>query len=183
MKQKRCVICKQTYEPRATFQRTCSIPCAMALVEQKKAKKAKRDKILERKQTRAQLLDLKPLSYWADKLQYVVNQIVRERDAKDPCISCGTTKAKVWHAGHFYSRKARPELRYHLDNIHKQCSQCNTHESANIHKYRPRLIEKIGQEAFDELSGPHEPLRWRREDYEREIARCRAVLKEMKEKE
>lgn len=183
MKPKRCASCKNAFQPVRPLQKTCCSKCAMEWVEKRKAHKAKRDQILERKQTRAQLLDLKPLSYWADKLQYVVNQIVRERDAKDPCISCGTTKAKAWHAGHFYSRKARPELRYHLDNIHKQCSQCNTHESANIHKYRPRLIEKIGQEAFDELSGPHEPLRWRREDYEREIAHYRAKLKEMKEKE
>lgn len=183
MKPKRCVICKESYEPRATFQKTCSPKCALEYVEKRKAQRAERAAREDRKKTREQIKNAKPLSYWAGIAQQAVNDYVRYRDRKDGCISCEKKVGNVWHAGHFFTTKARPELRFELLNIHKQCYSCNLAKSGNLNEYRPRLIQKIGQEAFDWLSGPHEIKHLKRSDYEAITAHYRAKLKEMKEKE
>jgi hypothetical protein len=52
------------------------------------------------------------------------------------------------------SRGARPDLRFDLDNIHKQCAPCNEHLSGNIANYRIELVKRIGQAGVDRLEGP-----------------------------
>lgn len=74
------------------------------------------------------------------------------RDKNLPCISCGTTKNIQWAAGHFYTRGAYPNLRFHEDNVHKQCNQyCNMKLSGNLIAYREGLINRIGIERFEAL--------------------------------
>ena len=82
--------------------------------------------------------------------QKAFNAFVRERDKELNCISCDKDKNwnGQWHAGHYKTTKARPDIRFNEDNCHKQCSICNNHLSGNIGEYTPRLIEKIGQERF-----------------------------------
>jgi len=82
--------------------------------------------------------------------QQAFNSFVRKRDELLGCISCDkkTDWQGQWHAGHYKTTKARPDIRFNEDNCHKQCSVCNNHLSGNIGEYTPRLIEKIGQERF-----------------------------------
>jgi Bacteriophage Lambda NinG protein len=136
----------------------CSQRCALAEVSAKK-KAAQADRV----QTRAKLEALRPLSHFVAKAQAAFNRYIRERDAGLPCISCGTFEAVQWHAGHYLTTAARPELRFNEDNVHRQCSQCNKHKSGNVSAYRVGLIERIGLARVEALEGPHPPAKWTRE--------------------
>ncbi len=82
--------------------------------------------------------------------QSAFNAFIRERDKLLDCISCDKDYSWFgqWHAGHYKTTKARPDIRFNEDNCHKQCSVCNNFLSANLDEYRPRLIDKIGQDRF-----------------------------------
>lgn len=92
--------------------------------------------------------------------QKAFNAFIRARDAHLPCISCGRHHEGQYHAGHYKTRGAHPELRFEELNCHKQCAPCNNHLSGNIANYRPNLLLKIGQEKLDWLEGPHEPKKY-----------------------
>lgn len=84
--------------------------------------------------------------------QKAFNAFIRKRDEKEPCISCGRHHQGQYHAGHYKTTKARPDIRFNEDNCHKQCSVCNNHLSGNIGEYTPNLINKIGRDRFDALT-------------------------------
>jgi hypothetical protein len=65
-----------------------------------------------------------------------------------------------WHAGHYLSTGARPELRFDEQNLHKQCSACNTHLSGNLVLYRAELIRRIGLDEVERLEGPQDPKKY-----------------------
>ena len=99
-------------------------------------------------------------SFRDKQAQAAFNAYVRFRDADDNCISCGRNHAGQYHAGHFRSRGAHPELRFEELNCHKQCAPCNNHLSGNISNYRPALIAKIGQEKVDWIEGQHKIVKY-----------------------
>lgn len=132
---------------------------AKRIKEEKEAEKAGRKRRQERRQA------VKPLSYFRNQAQQAFNEFIRYRDRHLPCISCGRHHDGQYHAGHYRTTGANPELRFNEDNCHKQCAPCNNHLSGNLMAYRPALIAKIGQERFDVLMGPHEMPKWGRDDY------------------
>lgn len=150
---------------------------AKRIKEQHEAEKADRQRLAEKKQ------QVKPVSYFIKQAQQAFNDFIRYRDRHLPCISCGRHHEGQYHAGHFRTTGANPELRFNEDNCHKQCAPCNNHLSGNLIAYRPALIAKIGQARFDALMGPHELPKWRREDYIRIRDEYRAKLKAMKQGE
>lgn len=141
------------------------------------ADKADRKRLAEKKQ------QVKPLSYFIKQAQRAFNEFIRYRDREEACISCGRHHEGQYHAGHFRTTGANPELRFNEDNCHRQCAPCNNHLSGNLIAYRPALIAKIGQARFDALMGPHEMPKWKREDYIRIRDEYRAKLKAMKQEE
>lgn len=141
------------------------------------AEKADRKRLAEKKQ------QVKPLSYFIKQAQQAFNEFIRYRDREDACISCGRHHEGQYHAGHFRTTGANPELRFNEDNCHRQCAPCNNHLSGNLIAYRPALIDKIGQARFDGLMGPHEMPKWKREDYIRIRDEYRAKLKAMKQED
>lgn len=145
--------CGEMFTPARQMQKACGPKCASMMVEHLKARTAEKAAREDRKQTRAQLEAMKPRSYWVKRAQAAVNAWVRLRDAGKPCISCGTLTADAWHAGHFYSTAARPDLRFDPANIHRQCAQCNLFLSGNLIAYRMNLPARIGQEELDRLDG------------------------------
>lgn len=157
--------CGQKFVPMRSMQSACGVSCAQAMAQRKREKESARKEQEGRRQTRAKLLTLKPLSYWRNRAQAAVNRFVRLRDAEQPCISCGATTAVQWHAGHLLSRGARPELALEPRNIYKQCSQCNDHMSGNIINYRASLIRLKGREEVDWLEGPHQAKHYSAEDF------------------
>jgi len=161
----------------------CSVDCGAELALDKLAKKKAKEAAAERALTRQQKLELKPLRYWAKRAEKVFNSFIRSRDEGDSCISCATFDADEWHAGHFYTVKARPDLRFNEDNVHLQCGQCNLFESGNVSKYRPRLIAKIGAERFDALTPVDPTFKKTRDYYQAVEAKYKAKLKELKKGE
>ena len=103
----------------------------------------------------------------AKDAQAQFNRFIRLRDDALPCISCGRHHEGQYHAGHYKTVGGNPELRFHEQNCHKQCAPCNNHLSGNISKYRPALIEKIGEAAVLSLEGPQENKRYIIKDYQR----------------
>ncbi len=130
-------------------------------------KKKRQQELTEQKdKLKARKLAVKPLSYFKSQAQQAFNAFIRERDKDLPCISCGRFHEGQYHAGHYLTIKAHPELRFDEDNAHKQCSACNNYLSGNIINYKPCLIEKIGQERFDRLMSHHALQKLKRDDYE-----------------
>ncbi|HGN0214580.1 TPA: recombination protein NinG [Proteus mirabilis] len=191
LRRRRCKICREWFIPKQSFQNWCSPEHGFELSEQRrnkdrekalaKLKKENQKKEREAKdKLKARKLAVKPLSYFTKQAQTAFNAFIRERDKDEPCISCGRFHEGQYHAGHYRTTGANPELRFDEDNCHKQCAPCNNHLSGNIENYTPRLIDKIGQERFDRLMGSHELPKWKREDYERIRDHYRAKLKELK---
>lgn len=166
VKEKKCRECGKEFMPAMTTQTACSPLCAIAQGKKKVIKDKAYKQRQERKESRARIESVQPLSYYHKKAQSAFNGFIRARDAGQPCISCGRNTGAKMNAGHYRTVGASKETRYDENNCHLQCEHCNSYLSGNIGEYRPRLIEKIGQEAFDKLMGPHPAKKWTREELE-----------------
>lgn len=173
--------CREWFHPAFANQWWCSPECGTKIALERRSKeREKAEKAAEKKRRREEQkqkdklkirkLALQPLSYFHKLTQQAFNEYIRTRDVGDPCISCGRLTGAKINAGHFRTVGASPETRYDETNCHAQCEHCNSYLSGNIGAYRPRLIEKIGQEAYDRLMGPHERKKWTREELQ-ELAR------------
>lgn len=149
---------------------------ARKIKAQKEAEKAERRRQAERRKA------VRPLSWFIRQAQQAFNAFIRYRDRDLPCISCGRHHEGQYHAGHFRTTGAHPELRFDEDNCHKQCAPCNNHLSGNLTAYRPALIARIGQARFDALMGPHGIPKWTRDDYIRIRDEYRRKLRELKKR-
>jgi len=151
VKNKKCKVCKVEYTPKNALQYVCSPLCAIAYTKILKEKES----ALKRKETAKLKKEVKEkLKTKGDhlkELQTIFNKYIRLRDANEPCISCGKYNTGKVDAGHFYSVGAYPNLRFNENNVFSQCVTCNRHRHGNIHEYRIRIVERIGQEAFDRL--------------------------------
>jgi hypothetical protein len=84
-----------------------------------------------------------------DLAQKYFNAYIRKRDEGQMCISCGNKP--VQQAGHYFSAGKFNGLRFHEDNVHGQCIQCNFYLHGNLIHYRANLEKKIGKKKLDEL--------------------------------
>ena len=153
---KECKQCGSSFTPARPMQNVCSPICARRLVNAAKKEEAER--------TKARKAAIKSRAAWARETQAAFNAWVRARDADMPCISCQRHHTGQYHAGHYLSRGARPELAYEPDNCHKQCAPCNTHLSGNVALYRVNLIKLIGLDRVEWLEGPHPAKHYSIED-------------------
>ena len=188
LKQHKCKECGEYYTKFRSTQQVCSVKCAMAMgkrkAEEKRKKLEKADRLEASRRMRERKEKLKSRSDWLKDLQRVFNEFIRLRDADLPCISCGRYHQGQWHAGHYRSVGACPELRFNEDNAHKQCSACNNHLSGNILEYRLGLIEKIGLERVEFLGRKdHPPLKLSVEEIKDLIKVYRAKVRELKKNE
>lgn len=152
--------CGQTFIPRSSTQVAYGLECALKLAEKARVKREAAVRKIERKAIREAKEKIKTRRDWMKEAQAAVNEYVRERDKALPCISCGRHHQGQWHAGHYLSRGAHPELALDPRNIHKQCAPCNNHLSGNQVKYRAGLIERHGVELVEWLEGRHDPKRY-----------------------
>ena len=167
IKDKTCKICKVKFTPTRPLQSVCSPNCAYTHAKVVRVK-------TERKETREAKVRLKSKSEWLKEAQTVFNQYIRLRDKDLPCISCQRFHTGQYHAGHYLSTGAHPELRFDEVNVHKQCSACNNYLSGNIVEYRINLINKIGIDAVTYLESKHQPKHYTIED----IKTLKAIYKE-----
>lgn len=163
LRMRKCANCHTKFRPFSSLVKWCGPECgaALGLKRLERAKKSQAE--AQAREHRAKLADSKPLSHWLDLTQRVVNAYVLARDADKPCISCGCREAFAWDAGHWLSRGARPELRFTLTNISRQCASCNRHKGGNAVQFRLGLVERIGLPAVEELEGPHPAAKFTRE--------------------
>ena len=167
IKDKTCKICKVKFTPTRPLQSVCSPNCAYIHAKDVRVK-------TERKETREAKVRLKSKSEWLKEAQTVFNQFIRLRDKDLPCISCQRFHTGQYHAGHYLTTGAHPELRFDEVNVHKQCSACNNYLSGNIVEYRINLINKIGIDAVNYLESKHQPKHYTIED----IKTLKAIYKE-----
>lgn len=152
----RCKVCREKFEAKYFLQKACFNPACLA--EWSKLDREKKSDV-KHKAAKKRLKDNdKP--FRDREAQKSFNAYIRARDILLPCISCGRHHTGQYHAGHYLSRGAHPELRFDELNCHKQCSSCNNHLSGNITNYRAALIKLIGQDNLDYLEGPHKPKKY-----------------------
>lgn len=168
---KACHVCQKEFVPHNSLVIVCGVACArrVPVINRKAEKKADRQ--------RAEAI--KPRAKWLKEAQSAFNSYIRSRDAAMACVSCGRHHEGQWHAGHYLSTGARPELRFDPSNVHKQCQPCNTHLHGNLALYRSELVRRIGLAGVERLEGPHAPKKYTVDDLKAIIALYRAKLKEL----
>jgi len=94
---------------------------------------------------------LKTLSEYEAEAKKSFQKFIRLRDDELNCISCGTSKAKIWHGSHFYSANLYSGLIFNENNVHKSCDYCNVFLHGNLLEYRKGLIERYGLKYVEQL--------------------------------
>jgi hypothetical protein len=182
-KQKTCANpeCATKFVPAKLGQKVCGWACGLAIAPANQEKARKSLAQVERKEIKVRKEKLKSRADHLKDTQHAFNAWIRERDAGQPCISCGTTADVQYCAGHYRTTAAAPELRFEPLNVHLQCNRnCNMGQSGNLLNYRPRLIQKIGLAAVEWLEGPHEPKKYTIDDLKALTAHYRELTRELK---
>lgn len=148
-----CKVCKKPFIKFNTLQSVCGRQRCLVKVGPLKRKEEAAE-LKKRKEA------VKSRSQWMKEAQSEFNRYIRFRDLARFCISCGSNHQGQWHAGHYLSTGARPELRFDERNVHKQCQPCNTHLHGNLLAYRVGLIGRIGLAAVESLEGPSPPRKF-----------------------
>lgn len=179
---KKCRVqtCRASFVPTESFQTWCSPDCAVTILRQRQEKQRKSFAQRERREIKVRKERLKSRAAHAKDTQQAFNEWVRLRDAALPCVSCGRHHDGQYHAGHYRTVAASPELRFEPLNVHKQCAPCNNHKSGDIVNYRIELVKRLGAEAVEWLEGPHEPKKYTVEQLKAMTAEYRAKTRELK---
>lgn len=182
-RRKRCPVCRVMFTKTRDSQAVCGdIECAITYGKSEKgqasAKKALAD--VGRRDIKVRKEKLKSRADHLKDTQQAFNAWVRARDADLPCISCGRHHDGQYHAGHYRTVGANPELRYEPLNAWKQCAPCNNHLSGNLINYRSSLLQRIGEEKVTWLEGPHEAKKYTVQELKAMTADYRAKTKELK---
>ena len=184
-KPKKCRVatCRASFVPSRMGQAVCSPACALidGPRHAPKARKALAD--IERKDIKVRKEKLKSRADHLKDTQQAFNAWIRARDAGQPCISCGRHHEGQYHAGHYRTVGANPELRFEPLNAWKQCAPCNNHLSGNLINYRISLLQRIGEEKVAWLEGPHEAKKYTVEELKAMTAEYRAKTRELKKGE
>lgn len=106
-----------------------------------------------RKRTKDQKEAMKGKQDYEKELEKIFNKYIRLRDKDQPCISCDAEAGTyTMSAGHYYPAGHYKNIRFDEDNVHGQCwFFCNKNRHGNLSEYQPRLIIKIGEQAFKDL--------------------------------
>ncbi|KTC33748.1 hypothetical protein AO265_35835 [Pseudomonas sp. ABAC61] len=182
-RRKRCPACRVMFTPVRASQAVCGeIECAIAHGQSEKGQASARRALadVERREIKVRKERLKSRAEHFREAQAVFNEWVRLRDADLPCVSCGRHHDGQYHAGHYRSVGANPEIRFEPLNVWKQCAPCNTHLSGNLVNYRLSLLQRIGAEKLDWLEGPHPARKYTIEEIKAIKADYREKIKELK---
>jgi hypothetical protein len=183
VKAKKCKnpACGVSFKPSfSTAQKVCSWACGLAIKDVNREMARKSLAQVERKEIKARKEKLKSRADHMRETQVVFNEWIRLRDAALPCVSCGRHHEGQYHAGHYRTVGANPELRFDPLNVWKQCAPCNNHKSGDIVNYRIELVKRIGLERVEWLEGPHEPQRYTIEELKTIKAEYQAKTRELK---
>lgn len=175
--------CHVSYVKRSSFQATCPNPlCGLKKAKRDREKKEAKDRAKRAADTRKARDKAKPRAKWLAEAQEAFNRFIRARDKDKPCVSCGRHHQGQYHAGHFLSRAARPDLRFCEDQVHKQCSACNNHLSGNLVNYRQALVAMLGVARVEEIeTGPRGRSDWSIDEIKGIKRRYATMAKELEE--
>jgi len=126
-KTKKCKYCKSEFTPfYSTIQAVCTPLCAALLAKGQQEKKAEK---LQKEQKQQTKKELRTNPEWLKLLETEINTIVRLIDRDHPCMSSRfhIRKNQV-NAGHLYSVKSNPAIRFNLFNIYAQTIEQNQHK-------------------------------------------------------
>ncbi len=171
--------CNNRFIPDRPFVRWCSPQCGVHIADEMKAKKAAKEAREVRWAVRQAREKAKTRSEHMKEAQTAFNAYIRARDAHLPCVSCGRHHQGQWHAGHYRTVGANPELRFNELNVWRQCAPCNDHLHGNLINYRIELIKRIGVEEVEWLEGKHEPKKYSIEDLKAVRAEYKQKLKDL----
>lgn len=176
VRMRRCAVkeCRQLFQPRSMTHKTCSVACSLVFVAAEKARKA-------RKERQEGLKKLKTRADYYKAAQAALNAWIRYRDRDLPCVSCDRHHTGQYHAGHFLSSGAHPNLALVENNLAKQCMPCNVHLSGNQLNFRRGLIARIGLEAVEALEADNTPRKYDVEQLKQIKAEYQAKLRKLKE--
>ena len=184
---KRCKQCKE-WHPAAEGVQTpggwfhvfaCAITHANLKVGRQRVAAKKKKEKEARSEHRKAKERIKTRGEWTKQAQTAFNRYIRSRDSSLPCISCLRHHSGQYHAGHYRTVGAHPELRFDESNCHKQCAPCNNHKSGNIVEYRINLLGRIGADLLDTLEGPHPAAKLSIDDIRAIEAEYKQKLKEL----
>lgn len=172
--------CGASFIPQRLGQAVCSPKCGLAIKDVNQGRAHKALAQVERREIKVRKERLKSRADHLREAQAVFNEWVRLRDADLPCVSCGRHHDGQYHAGHYRTVGANPEIRFEPLNVWKQCAPCNTHLSGNLVNYRLSLLERIGAEKLEWLEGPHPACKRTIEEIKAIKADYREKIKELK---
>ncbi|MGY4817984.1 recombination protein NinG [Pseudomonas chlororaphis subsp. piscium] len=181
-KPKKCRVpeCGASFVPSRLGQAVCSPACAIIDAPRNQEKARKSLAQVERREIKVRKERIKTRSDHFRETQAVFNEWIRLRDAALPCVSCGRHHEGQYHAGHYRTVGANPELRFEPLNVHKQCAPCNNHKSGDIVNYRIELVKRIGQDQVEWLEGPHSARKYTADELKALKAKYRELIKELK---
>jgi hypothetical protein len=137
LKKRKCKNCNNVFHQLKPLQYLCGKLC-----EQEYSKKLK-DKKKQKDPNKTNVSIEKGLNELRNDAREVFQKWIRLRDAKFPCISCGTEKPIQWDGGHFFKAEIYSGLIFNEDNCHKQCSTCNN-DDGRFESYKRGLIDRYG---------------------------------------
>ncbi len=159
-RQRKCKVCRASYEPFNSLQKVCGVKCAKAFAEvdvrTKRENQWRKDK---REHYR------KDLSWQHKQTQKAFNRMrvleellwFQEERREPECTSC-KKRNMDWCCGHFKTVGASGNLRYDKNNTWLQCNRyCNKGLSGNIEGnkttrgYKQGLLERFGQKDGQEI--------------------------------
>lgn len=156
LKPKKCVICKELFEPWSPLSRCCGMKCAIAKARADSDSENRLIAKAERKKLREAKANLKTLVQWCKEVQKDVNRYVmaKARIEGRVCISCNSPD--ISDAGHFIhagSKYRTSRLRFDLRVLEPQCQHCNRFAGGgNGNAYREGLLLRYGQARLDEIA-------------------------------
>ena len=172
--QRKCVVCKDKFTPQNNTQIVCGPEHAIEYLKRQRSKEWRQQKkeIKQKLETKSEVLKA---------AQIVFNTYIRLRDKGKPCISCGSKLGKTYHAGHMFSVGSYPNLRFHENNVHGQCIECNLHKHGNVKEYDLRLQNLLSKEEYSELlESRNKPLKLSLDEVKELIAIYKQKIKELK---
>jgi hypothetical protein len=176
---KKCKSCGEIFKPFSSLAKVCSMACSLDYVGKENQKKERKESVKQKREFR-----LNDKSFQRAKAQAKFNEYIRLRDKDLGCISCDKPAdwSGQWHAGHYKTTAARPDLRFNEDNCHKQCSVCNNYLSGNLAVYRINLMQRIGLDNVLVLEMDTEkPKKYTTEHYRNIHKEYQQKIKAMKE--
>lgn len=124
---------------------------------------------------------LKTIKKKADQVfSEYIRRLRTDHTGRSICVTCG--KIAHWkelQAGHYFKRH-HLGTRFHEDNVHCQCQQCNIFKNGNYTAYASFMYNKFGVKKMEHLESlSRKPLKLTISDYQTLIAGWKQMMERM----